>query len=251
MAAIAEFPYLVDVEDVDVPNLPEFWQSVNYSDYPGFHWASTSLVGASGTKSLAIFSPSGQIRSFDNWLISPPIAVDASKEYNVSFNYRGLMPNTSERIDFYWGTNADTNHLVNMAFQDDNITFFGWLEAEALLIPEHDGHIFLAWHANNPQGIGVFLDDLMIEDWGLVGVAESPERKIRAFYRDGMMSIQSELIFNNLEVTIVNIAGQNLLQQSLPDAYHHVFPLGLKTGIYIINLRADGLDKTIKLFVNQ
>jgi hypothetical protein len=251
MAAIAEFPYLIDAEDVDVPSLPEFWQSVNYSDYPGFHWASTSIVGASGTKSIAIYSPAGQVRSFDNWLISPPIAVDVTKEYNVSFNYRGLMPNTSEQIGFYWGTDADTNQLVNLAFQDDNITFFGWLQAEALLVPELDGHIFLAWHADNPQGIGVFLDDLMIEDWGLVGVKESPERKIRAFYREGMLSIQSEVTFNNLEVEILSASGQNLLQKRLPDARHHVFPLNLKTGIYIITLRADGLEKAIKLFVNH
>lgn len=250
MAAIADFPYLIDVEAVDVPSLPEFWQSINYSDYPGFDWASTSIVGASGTKSLAIYSPAGQIRSFNNWLVSPPIAVDIAKEYFISFNYRGLMPNTSEKISFYWGTNADTNHLVNMAFQDDNITFFGWLQAEALLIPEHDGHIFLAWHADNPQGIGVFLDDLMIEDWGLVGVADSPERKIRAFYRDGMMSVQTEVMFNNLNVTIMNASGQKLLQKSLNNDNHHVFPLSLKTGIYIITLQADGLDKSIKIFVN-
>lgn len=250
MPAIGDFPYLTDVEDVTVPELPAFWQQWNFSDYYNMEWASNTLIGHSGNKSVSVYTNTGQRRVFNHWLVSPPIEVDATREYLVSFYYRGFLPTTPEQIKFFWGTAADTSSLSNLAYADDGITFQGWLDGSALLIPNHDGHIFLAWVADNPDGIGVFVDDMLLEDWGLVGVQESLEKQVRVFYRDGSLKVQSEFMLQKAELTVVNSSGQIILHNSMPETTHYETPLRLSTGVYLVRLKTDGLMKTAKLFIN-
>jgi hypothetical protein len=250
MSAINNFPYLVDVEDVTVPSLPSFWQAWNYSPNYNLRWESVGFVGHSGNKSIAAYTATGQRRVFNNWLVSPPIQVDASREYLVSFYYRGFLPNTPEQLKMYWGTEADTSNLKNLAFSADGITFQGWLSGSSLIIPEHDGHIFLAWVADNQDGIGVFLDDMMIEDWGLVGVKESLEKQVKILYHDRRIQVHSDFPLKGAEMSVFSASGQIVLQHRLPETTKYETSLILSSGVYIIQLRAEGLNKTAKLFIN-
>jgi hypothetical protein len=250
MPAVSEFPFIVDVEDVVVPDLPEFWHEINYSSTFNLNWESTSLVANTGSKSMVCYSKNGQVRSFDNWLISPPIAVNEANEYLVSFHYRGFFPNTPEQLSLYWGLLADTTNLNNLAFNATGITTQTWLKDSALIIPGHSGHIFLAWHANNPNGIGVFIDDIMIEDWGLVGIEESLDKQVRVYYADGALRISSGFTLEGAEIKVMNAAGQTILTRPLPVTKQYQMPVSLSTGVYIIQLRTKDMNKTTKLFIN-
>lgn len=249
MPAVDDYPYLTDVEDVTVPNLPDFWQALDYSPKYNLKWVSNNMLGSSGSQSIGCFVTDGNKTQFNNWLVSPPLAVDATKEYMVRFKYHGFLPNTPERISMRWGLQADTANLINEAFFTGGIVG-GWHDGSALLIPEHDGHIFVAWLADNPEGIGVFLDDFLIEDWGLVGVEESLERQVRVMYQKGSLQVQSEFMLDGVEMKVVNMAGQTIMEQRLPNTTTYQTELNLRTGVYVIHLRSDALDKTTKLFIN-
>jgi hypothetical protein len=251
MPTMNSFPYLVNVENVTVPNLPEFWQAWNYSDYFDMNWESSSFIGHSGSKSLLVYATSGgQRRAFNNWLVSPPIEVDATREYMVSFYYRAFNPNTAERLKMAWGTQADTNSLSNLAFSAEGFNVAAWTQGQSLLIPDLDGYIFLGFIADNPDGLGVFIDDILIEDWGLVGVEESLEKQVRIQYRDGRVRVQSEFLLEGAEMSIVNSNGQVVMHQRLPETTHFETAVKLSTGVYIIQLRSSTLNKTAKLFIN-
>jgi hypothetical protein len=250
MDVIDDYPFMTNVEDATPPKLPDYWQAWNYSPHWNLNWESTTVTAAVGTKSMVVMTTGGQSRLFNNWLVSPPIQVDAAREYLVSFSYRGFLPSSPERFSLFWGLKADTADLVNKALEVEGINVNAWRSETALLIPEHDGYIFLGWLADNPSGIGLFLDEILIEDWGLVGVDESLEKQIRVQHRDGKLIIQSEFNLEGTKLSVVNAAGQSLLQQQLPGVRQYETAIQLPTGVYVVSLSSDNLNKTVKFFIN-
>ena len=246
MDAVSAFPYLTDVEEVDTPEFPFGWQGLNYGSMT---WETTSLIGNSGTKSFALLTTNGQPAPMNNYLVSQPIVVESGKEYMISFAYRGFLPSTPESLRLLWGVNADTLDLTNEIFNNPSFNQSGWAEGEALLVPEMDGHIFLAFHANTADGRGIFIDDVMVEDWGPVGVLEANERLMRIRYANGKLQINSEKIFENLTVNVTNTAGQQVLNQPLKRVANQTIDLNVDSGVYLVRIQGNGLDKTAKIMV--
>jgi hypothetical protein len=145
--------------------------------------------------------------------------------------------------------NADTLDLTNEIFNNPSFNQSGWAEGEALLVPEMDGHIFLAFHANTADGRGIFIDDVMVEDWGPVGVQEANERLMRIRYANGKLQINSEKIFENLTVNVTNTAGQQVLNQPLKRVANQTIDLNVDSGVYLVRIQGNGLDKTAKIMV--
>jgi len=78
MDAISQFPYLMDMSEVVIPSLPEYWQTADFSDA---RWESSSLAGHDDNKSMKCQNPGGNIATdYDNWLISPSLQVGALSE---------------------------------------------------------------------------------------------------------------------------------------------------------------------------
>lgn len=198
---------------------------------------------------MVCYSIDGQLRHFNNWLISPPLQVDSEKEYKLTYYYRGFFPSTPERLSVYWGTAADTSHLVNLAYTDEEIAVSGWLKADALIIPGHDGHIFLGWLADNENGLGVFVDAVMVEDWGPVGVEDSFERQLHMQYRNESIMIQSARMLEHAIISIVNASGQQIMQKQLGNGHTFEIDAKLTTGFYVIHLQAGELKKSVKIMV--
>ncbi|PKP49940.1 MAG: hypothetical protein CVT92_14830 [Bacteroidetes bacterium HGW-Bacteroidetes-1] len=247
MATTSELPYLMNVESVTAPLLPEHWGSM---DFGSMSWATTSLIGYNSSKSFACFTTNGQTSPLNNYLVSPPFQVDADKEYMVSFAYRCFNPSVPESIKLIWGPYADTNYMTNVLFDNPSFNAQDWLLANSLIVPGFDGYIFLSWHAYSADGMGQFVDNVLLEDWGPVGVAESPERKIRVFNRDGVLVVESEFDLNKVEITVVNAAGQTLLSEKISATRKFEKKMEFSNGIYVINIKGEGFEKNSKLLIN-
>lgn len=122
-----------------------------------------------------------------------------------------------------------------------------WLLGDALLVPGIDGYIFLAWHAYTPSGIGQFIDNIKVEDWGAVGVAESPERQINVNYKDGQLTIESQSALKG-EVIVTNPAGQVVFTDGV-NGQHYTRQLNLGKGMHIVTVRSAGLSKSTRFVV--
>lgn len=233
MPAISSFPYLTDVEDVTVPELPFHWQSLNYSD---LKWASTNLIGASGSKSVSCYSNNGQNKAFNNWLVSPPIAVEAGKEYFVTFKYRSFLPNTPEKLSLSWGVAADSLIMTNVVFENLSFNDPSWLNGEALVIPETDGHIFLGWHASNNNGLGVFVDDMKVEDWGAVGTDEHNTAERLMYVSNNVLHIDCSDAKTTSNIQLLNAAGQTVFTASIAPGEQLRQKIDLPSGVYVARL---------------
>lgn len=242
------YPYMQDVESADHPAMPAHWQSM---DYGSMEWKTTNLIGYESDKAFACFTSNGQPDLMNNFLISPPLDVELGKEYLVSFAYRSFSPASQESIKMIWGNNADTMEMgANIGFENPSFADPSWLMGNAVIVPETDNHIFIGFHACTESGMGMFVDQVMVEDWGPVGVNESNEREIKVRYADGMLNLESTMLFENMKLSVSNAAGQVIMETTLENVQNERVSFTPDAGgVYLIQLQAENLNKTVRLFI--
>ncbi len=247
MPAISEFPYLMDVQDVLVPNLPDYWQQIDTDESS---WRSVAVPGSAGSKAMACMNSSNiSLTQFNTWLISQPFQVEAVNEYWVSFNYRSLLPGTAEDMSMYWGSEPNPLMLTNPVLHFNEFEDTDWVYAEAVLVPETDGFIYLSWHAHTESGYGMLIDDIMVHDWGLVSTAELAENTVRIVSEDGELIVKASQAFNNAKLTVMNAAGQIVHHAAMQNTQQYRRQLKLSPGIYIVTIQDGSAVTNQKVFV--
>ena len=247
MDVISQYPYEMTVEGATTPALPEFWTSI---DNGLLSWTTTSLIGYNSSKAFACYSQNGQAQALNNWLISPPFQVSAAKEYKLTYAYRCFFPTTPESLKVAWGTDADDANLSNVLFDSQTISDQNWLVNNHLIVPGVDDHIFVGWHAYTPSGMGQFIDAVKLEDWGAVGVAESPEKQISVNYSKGVLIVDVMADLGKLSLTVVNAAGQSIESVSMLNQEKFQKTLNLAPGVYVVSVKGIDFDKNTKILVN-
>ena len=247
MDAISQYPYLMDVSEVEIPEIPQYWQT---SDSPDTRWESTNLIGHSDNKSMMCWNPGGVIETdYDNWLISPPFSVEVGDEYNVSYYYKSFLGNNNETLKLYWGSSPNVEDLTNLLFEDVDFADPDWRKGNGLYVPEEDGLVFFGWHVESLAGYGVFLDDILVENWGTVGLGDEPfAEAVSIFSHAGKVIIDAGESWNNAELKVVNMMGQTVF--SGQHFSHSVIDLNNSgKGLYIVTLQKGSKVETKKLMV--
>lgn len=247
MEAISLYPYLNDMENLTTPDLPEFWQSSSFSDAT---WFSSSLVSNSGSNSMACYNTNGLIKTnFNDWFISPPLSVQLGNEYRITYFYRPLIAGNSESMTLYWGNTPMLEDLTNVVYEDNDFTASDWIEANALFIPQESGEIFLGFHMNSIEGYGAFVDDILVSDWGTVGIGnETTVGNVKMYSHSGNITIEASDNWINADIMITNIMGQNVYKGQLSGTTQKVSLAG-NTGLYIVSLSKNGNQVTKKLII--
>ncbi len=247
MDVLNQFPYEMTVENVATPALPEYWSSI---DNGLLNWTTTSLIGYNSSKAFACYSQNAQPQALDNWLIAPPFQVSAAKEYKLSYAYRCFFPTTPESMKVAWGFAGDAAGMSNVLFDSQTIADQNWLVNDHLIIPGADDFIFIGWHAYTPSGMGQFIDAVKLEDWGAVGVSESPERKVNVNYQNKAITVDLTEDLGKLTISLTNAAGQTLFTESMLQQNHYSKAMDLKAGMYVITVKGADFEKNTKILVN-
>lgn len=247
MSSISSYPYEEGIENATKPDLPEFWQAYNYSE---LKWESTNILSHSGSMAMACFYDIGLNEfEYDNWFVSPPFEVVDGNEYNATFFYKGFIPGHSESMSVYWGYSPNVEDLNNLILEDTDMTEANFAEGEGLIIPNADTIIFLGFHLHSPTGYGAFLDDIKLENWGAVGVGDSPEILDPKVYSSGMsIVIKTDETWENANVDVVSLLGQKLIStkhnlQSKLDMTKY------GSGVYLVRIYKDNNSITKKVIV--
>lgn len=246
MDVMSTLPYEMTVESVTPPALPPYWSAINNGL---LSWSTTSLIGYNSSKAFACYSQNGSPQALDNWLIAPPFQVSAAKEYKLSYAYRCFFPSNPESMKVAWGTAGDASGMSNVLFDSQTISDQNWLLGDHLIVPGVDDHIFIGWHAYTPSGMGQFVDAVKLEDWGAVGIAESPEKKISVDYNGGLLSVSFMDKFSDLTLKITNMAGQTLLMERISGAENYTKEIDLKQGLHIISVIGSDFEKNTKILL--
>ena len=248
MAAIDAYPYLVDMESVTTPALPFGWQSDNFSD---LKWFSTSLIGHSSNQSMAIYNSNGLIETdYDNWLISAPMRVSDGNEYNASFYYKSFIPGHAETMRVYWGTTPVPEQMTNLLYEAVNFSDADWTKGENLIIPgANDSLIFIGYHFESQAGYGMFLDDMLMENWGTVGVAEKPALdNVKMYNKNRQLAVEAGPGWDEGVLTVYSLTGQKIFQSRYRG--NRLIQIGRNNGnLFLVNLRKGENSITKKVMI--
>ncbi len=246
MEAVSNYPYLIDMDALTIPELPEFWQDQSFSDA---NWTSTDLASHSGGKSMVCYNSSGFVKmDYDNWFISPPFSLEVGNEYNIRYFYRPLIGGNGESMSLYSGTSPFIEDLTNVLYEDDN--FSGdWEEATALLRPDQDGVVFFGLHMNSVSGYGGFIDDFEVIDWGTVDIENTTNTNdVLISQRPGYIKINTSSAWIGANIKISNLLGQQVFDGELNNTSFEI-PSSNNSGLYIISVIKNNNLVTKKLMI--
>ena len=247
MEVISQYPYLIDLENVNIPALPEYWQTISFTDVS---WFSSSQAGNSGSKSMACYNTSGFVKDeLNDWLISPPLNVEMGYEYMISYFYKNLLPGTNESLTLYWGNTPMVDDLTNIISEQVDFSNNNWAESRTLFIPQNNEPIYLGFQMNSEFGYGGFIDDIQIENWGTVDITDNKTDNINIYASSGSIVVDADDYWNNATILVANMLGQNVYNGRFSDESNNKIPMGGNTGIFVISLTKKGNLFTKKIFV--
>ncbi len=247
MEAISQYPYLMDMSEVETPDVPEYWQSTDLFETK---WASTNITSYSGNQSMMCKNPRGVVETdYDNWLISPPFSMELGNQYNVNYYYKSFLNNHNETLKLYWGNSPNVEDLTNLLFEDIDFADGDWRKGSGVHFPQQDGLVFFGWHVESIAGYGVFLDDMLVESWGTVGIGDdSFSDMLNVSQQSGKIIISTGENWNKADVKIVNMMGQTLFSGK----HFNRSVIHLQTtemGLHIVTLQKGNKVETRKLLL--
>ncbi|RLD53644.1 MAG: hypothetical protein DRJ05_16105, partial [Bacteroidetes bacterium] len=248
LEAIAEFPYLQSITDALLPEPPAYWQTVDYSDAI---WESFEPIGHDDDKSMRCSNPGGIVETaYDNWFISPPFEVANGSEYYISSYYKGFSGGKAETIQLFWGATPNTEDLINLLYEDVEFTNGNWQKADGIYIPESDGLVYFGWKAASTNGFGLFLDDIVVDNWGTVGIGDGDLSAIvRVYNQTNNIIVEAAESWNGADLKVVNTMGQILYSGQ----HFNQTSINLNNsgkGLYIVTLQKGNKVETKKLMLH-
>lgn len=245
--AIAEFPYLQQMLDIDPPHPPPYWQT---ADYTIATWESTNMIGYDDNKAMVCWNKEGIVETdYNNWFISPPFEVAEDSEYYISSFYKSFSTSKTETLNLFWGDSPATEDLTHLLYEDVDFSDGNWRKSESLFVPDSDGLVYFGWQLASTDGFGMFLDEIKIQDWGTVGLEESKKKPSTLVYlQSGKIMIQSNEDWNNADIQVVNLVGQVLFTGKHFGHSKLDIP-NIQMGLYIVSLQKGNKLETKKLII--
>lgn len=133
-------------------------------------------------------------RSADDWLVSPPIHLQANHVYTLSFKARNSLVYYNEMIEAKWGNQDNVSALTNEVIGQTTLSGAVFQPYGKEITSAKDQTIYLGIHALSPAGTAkVLIDDITIADEGHVQGPDSV-RSLRVV-PDAQARLQSTLSF--------------------------------------------------------
>lgn len=151
-----ETPYSYDFEDADRLLL---WDIID-SNGDGFTWTRGSTY--SGERTMRMSGANGRV--VDDWLITPPIKLNADNSYKIKFNDGCLNPYYAAHYYITFGSSKDINsHTVIKEVNASNTD----LRSNIIYLPEitQNGNYYVGFHAQWESGLAtLYVTNFTIEE---------------------------------------------------------------------------------------
>lgn len=100
----------------------------------------------------------------DDWLITPPLKLEAGKAYNVSFQAKSNGTSFPERIEVKYGKANTAEGMTETLVPATDLTTGEWVDFAQMLAPEEDGTYYIGFHGiSDADMYYLWLDNFQIE----------------------------------------------------------------------------------------
>lgn len=100
----------------------------------------------------------------DDWLITPPVKLEAGKAYNVSFQAKSNGTSFPERIEVKYGKANTAEGMTKTLVPATDLTTGEWVDFAQMLAPEEDGTYYIGFHGiSDADMFYLWLDNFQIE----------------------------------------------------------------------------------------
>lgn len=99
----------------------------------------------------------------DDWLITPPLKLEAGKGYMVSFATKAQSTTFPEKLEVMWGDNNTPEALTNVILAPTDVNLDAYYEYSKMIIPETDGIYYVGFHGiSDADEYYLYLKDIQI-----------------------------------------------------------------------------------------
>ncbi len=141
---VTTFPYTQNFDDATPPAIPVGWNTINAND-DSYTWETHASNPHSAPNSARMRY--SQSVAANDWLVSPPLTLEANQAYEIKFYYRAHSSNFVEKLALYWGNAPTVAGLTTQIWQNENINNVDYQEATVVITPTQAGNYFIGFKA--------------------------------------------------------------------------------------------------------
>lgn len=171
MEPINSYPWSENFDSLSNGQMPDEWAVIashTGSDYMGWRAVSSYVIGANSSPN-AVIVPRHSIYPKDEWMITPPILMQAGLAYDISFAVRGEgWDGVPEALALHWGTEPNvTSMMSNPALYDNSeLSYANWTVENVTFVSPSTGIYYFGWHAKSQPRLNyIAVDDVSITEY--------------------------------------------------------------------------------------
>ena len=163
LGSVVEVPWFEDFEDLSVvPNMFTFIDA----NKDGNTWRSGRWNG-NGNADVYYQYNEDQTTPADDWLMTPPVHLNAGRFYTISFDLNGYFLGT-EKVSAWMGGDKTAAAMTTRLLDTQVIDFSEQRNYSCLIKNDNDGIYYFGFHAESDADQGILeLDNIRIEENGL------------------------------------------------------------------------------------
>lgn len=129
----------------------------------------------------------------DDWMIMPPLKLEAGKAYRVSFCARNEDATYPERIEAKWGNAATVAAMTNTLVATTDVTGNKeWMELGGYIVPETDGIYYVGIHGISDKNMYyLYVDDLKVAEGTSATAPGAPTDIVLTADASGALSVEA------------------------------------------------------------
>jgi hypothetical protein len=223
-------------------NYPIGW-TVENTNNDGPVW---DVVTNAATPEMAHSAPNAMniIFSFydmNDWLITPPVVLQASESYNLKFWFRTMgdmiVPNPIEKLSVYLGNNnVSTAMSATPVYQNLTLDNLEWTQASLNFSPATDGTYFIGFHGHSDDFQGyLLLDDVQLDISTGISDNNIVVNQMQLFPNPAKGSVNIAIENSSIQpytVKVISITGQVMIEKSMVNGSLSLE--GIANGVYFV-----------------